>query len=134
MSLPESPTYAKFSTRLLAQNIDLLILLAIAYGLNLFVVNDRILYFSLVIFQIIYGTIAELGPWHGTLGKKLLGIEVVAIGKSERFPFLRSLWRNSTKFLSLVLFFSGFVMISLNPRRQGLHDWLSGSIVVFVQK
>lgn len=125
----ESHHYAPFWSRLLAHNIDLILFLPIGYGLSGVVEEDFILYGLLGALYISYNTILEATAWHGSLGKRLLSLKVVAMQDSKA-ALLRSLLRNSLKFLSLALLFAGFLMIRFSMKRQGLHDWLSGSVVI----
>lgn len=122
--------YAPFWTRLLAHNIDLTLFLIVAYAMTHVIKNDMWFYSTLIGLYVAYNTILELTDWQGSLGKKLLGIKVTSSTGQER-SLLRSLYRNLLKFLSLGLLFGGFVMIRFNMKRQGLHDWLSGSVVIF---
>lgn len=122
--------YAPFSTRLLAHNLDLLVLLIPAYGLSYLIPDDLILYITLFIIYILYNSILEAGDWQGTLGKKAVNIQVTGTVNNEK-SLKRSLIRNLMKFLSLSLLFSGFIMISFNRKNQALHDKISGSVVIF---
>ncbi len=124
--------YASFSVRLLAQNIDLVVFVGLAYLLNYLIADDYLLYTCLVVSYYIYNTSLELSSWRGSLGKKLSGIQVLVPRHDRDLGFL--LLRNFLKFFSLLLLFSGFVMISFNRKRQALHDMLSGSVVIIGQK
>ena len=121
--------FAPFWTRLLAHNIDLILLLGLAYGLAIFMTNDLILYGTLAAVYILYHTLTEISSWKGSIGKRLLNIQVTPLqGVTNSLP--RSLLRNTLKVLSVGLLFGGFLMIRFNMKKQGLHDWLSGSVVI----
>ena len=128
-ALMESQHYAPFWSRLLAHNIDLVLFLPIGYGASEVIQEDLLLYSLLGGLYIIYNSIFENSSRRGSLGKKLLSIKVTQI-EDLKSSWWRSLLRNSLKFLSLLLLFGGFLMIRFNMKRQGLHDWLSGSAVI----
>lgn len=125
----ESHHYAPFWSRLLAHNIDLVLFLPIGYGLSAVVEEDYIFYGVLGALYILYNTLLETSAWHGSLGKRLLSLKVVDM-QDTKTTLLHSLLRNTLKFLSLALLFVGFLMIRFSMKRQGLHDWLSGSVVI----
>ncbi|MDW3194788.1 MAG: RDD family protein [Cytophagales bacterium] len=127
----ESQQYAPFWSRLLAHNIDLVLFLPIGYGISELVISDFSLYGILGGIYVLYNTILETTSWQGSLGKRLLSIKVTP-DQGVKGSLWRSLLRNSLKFVSLVLLFGGFLMIRFNMKRQGLHDWLSGSAVISV--
>jgi len=78
---------------------------------------------------VIYGAILEASPLHGTLGKKLLGIQVVD-GSGRPLTFKRSLGRNAAKLLSYLPLALGFIWIVFSKKRQGWHDRLAKTWVV----
>ena len=120
--------YAGFSKRLLAHNIDLIPILLFLYGLTFLIPKtdyDLFLYLGVYLF---YHIGFELSKWQGTPGKKWTGI-YVEYQKSE-FPLPFLLLRNLCKILSLVLFFGGFIMILFNVRKQALHDYIAGTVVL----
>ncbi len=124
--------YASFSQRLLAQNIDFVLYLGVAYLLNLFINDDTAFYTLLAVCIFGYNVAFELSAWRGSIGKRMTGLEVD--GAREGSPYLRIIIRNAMKFVSLLLLFAGFAMINFNRRRQSLHDKVSHSVVVFAQK
>ena len=126
--MPDQP-FAPFWSRLLANNIDLTLFLGVGYGMSIFLESDLILYSALTLIYILYHTVMELSVWKGSIGKKLLNIQVVSLHDGE-LTFWRSLVRNSLKLLSLAVLFGGFLMIRFNMKNQGLHDWLSGTVVI----
>ena len=127
----ESQHYAPFWSRLLAHNIDLVLFIPLGYGLSEAIVDDYLLYGVISGVYILYNTALEVTAWRGSLGKRLLAIQVTPV-EGLKVSLWRSLLRNTLKFLSLSLLFVGFLMIRFNMKRQGLHDWLSGSAVISV--
>lgn len=121
--------YAGFSRRLLAHNIDLIPMLLFLYLVSLIIPNTGFdwLFFSVI--YLLYNGIFETSGLQGTPGKKWSKIRVV----SDRGPlsFFQSLVRNSCKFLSLILFFGGFILILFDHKKKGLHDYLARTLVLF---
>ena len=122
--------YAPFWSRVLAQNLDLAVLLAPAYLLSWLISDNVFFYSSMLIVYLIYHIICEMSSWRGSVGKRVLKLEVRA-EDSDINPLKRTLIRNFLKILSISLLFYGFLMASFDRRRQTLHDKISRSIVVF---
>lgn len=76
-----------------------------------------------------YHTIAEISSWRGSLGKKLMRMEVTSVGGEAYMP-QKAFVRNISKILSLILCSAGFLMAAFNRRHQTLHDKISGSVVI----
>lgn len=121
--------YAPFWTRLLAHNIDLILFIPTGYGFSTFITSDMMLYGILACLYVLYNTALEATSWKGSLGKRLLAVKVEGVNDYGT-TWWRGLLRNSLKFLSLALLFTGFLMIRFSAKRQGLHDRLSGSVVI----
>lgn len=122
-------TYATFWQRLLAHNIDLLPILGVFY-LTTFLPNTDVDFIMLGIIYVIYHSLFEMSRWKATPGKKWVKIKVMDAKQNEIHPF-RILLRNAGKSFSLILFFLGFVMIIFHPKKQGLHDYIAGTMVLF---
>jgi uncharacterized RDD family membrane protein YckC len=65
-----------------------------------------------------------------TLGKALLGLRVVA-KNGKRMMVWHSIIRLMGYFVSIVTLFLGFVWVIFDERRQGLHDKLAGTYVIY---
>lgn len=118
--------YATYWQRLLAYNIDLLILIGLYYLYSLIPLSifDSIAY---VLIYLLYHIIFELTSWKGSPGKKWMGLCVI----EEKHPRILSVAiRNAIKPISLALFFCGFVMIHFSKKKQSLHDYVSKTIVI----
>ena len=125
-------TYASFWQRLLAHNIDLILLLGLFYLYSLFPYAgyDAIVFFFIYVF---YHSAFELSPWKATPGKKWTKLKV--INQNKRFDsFLAILIRNTFKILSLLIFFGGFAMINFNKQKKSLHDFMAGTVVQFKEE
>lgn len=66
-----------------------------------------------------------------TVGKRLLGLKVIRID-GRPLEWATGLTRYIGYLLSAMVFFLGFILISLDPLHQGLHDKLAGTTVVRV--
>ncbi len=78
---------------------------------------------------LIYSAVCEASPWQATLGKRAWRIRVTSID-GIRLSLPQSFVRQLGKLLSLLGFGLGFLMCAISPRKQALHDWLSGCLVV----
>ncbi len=122
--------YAGFSARMLAHNFDLIILLPFFYLIGEYVENNFMLVGLCFALYVIYHSVFEMTKWRGTPGKKLQKMKVTD-AEGQELSVLRVFGRNILKILSALIVFIGFAMISWDPKRQGLHDRLAGSIVIF---
>lgn len=77
----------------------------------------------------VYFASFESSRWQATPGKKMLNLEVTDLAR-ERISFLRATGRHFAKFLSVLTFFIGFVMIGFTEKKQGLHDMVAGCLVI----
>ena len=64
-----------------------------------------------------------------TLGKRAMKIRVVN-AKGENITLLQGIIRFFTKFLSLIFFCIGFIIIVFSKRKQGLHDSIADTYVI----
>jgi uncharacterized RDD family membrane protein YckC len=85
-----------------------------------------------IIFMIIavwcYYAGMESSPWKGTVGKKLLGLEV-SDEDGNRVSFTKATGRYFGKILSGVVFYIGYLVMLGNPKKQTWHDSMSGCVV-----
>jgi len=125
--------YAGFYPRMLAHNIDLVILLPLCYSIGYFVDNNLTLFGLCGLLYIIYHTLFEMSSWRGTPGKKILKIVVIVESEVENLTFKQVLVRNVSKGLSALLFFAGFIMVFFDRKKRGLHDRMAGTVVIFVE-
>jgi uncharacterized RDD family membrane protein YckC len=71
----------------------------------------------------------ESSAWQATPGKKLFGLYVGDLA-GLRISFARASGRNFAKLLSQFIFFAGYVMAGFTARKQALHDFLAGCLVL----
>jgi uncharacterized RDD family membrane protein YckC len=128
--------YAGFWLRFLASVIDSVIL-SIVFALVStgfgFLVSDEDLAFIPTIISIIiaiaYFTILESGRKSATFGKSIVGLKVLDVNY-QHISFLRALGRYAAKIPSMIIFMIGFLMAGFTAKKQGLHDILSGCVVI----
>lgn len=138
---PAAPEYAGFWLRVWASLFDvaleclvaLVLTAALAYGLRWFGARHGLepatsAFFSGVAFILIltigawlYAAFMESSSWGATLGKRLLGLQVVT-STGGRLTFGQATIRHVMKFISLFTATIGFMMAGWTKRRQALHD------------
>ena len=77
----------------------------------------------------LYCASAESSVHQATPGKRLLKLKVVSI-LHGRLTFQQATGRYYAKFLSTFVLLAGFVIAIFHSRKQGLHDMISGTLVV----
>lgn len=121
---------AGFNQRLLAQSVDLTLLFPGLLILDLYWGRQPLLFWLLCILGYhLYAVGFENSRWRGTPGKKILQLEITSRDGKE-LSFGKILLRHFIKWLSLALLFAGFFMIYFHPKKQALHDFLTGTLVV----
>lgn len=124
--------YATFWQRLLAHNIDLIFLLILFYLSTLIPIAGYD-YLIMPFIYVFYCSLFELSVWEATPGKKWTKLKVTYINEKNNHILL-TIVRNACKLLSLLLLFGGFAMISFNRKKQGLHDVIAGTVVLFEEE
>lgn len=79
--------------------------------------------------SLLYRPLFEASPWQATPGKRLLGIYVARV-QGGRLGLGRALVRELARSLCVLTLGIGYLMALANRRRQGLHDWLAGAVVL----
>ena len=82
-----------------------------------------------IILAWIYVAAMESSSKQATLGKMALGIKVTDI-EGRRIGFFRATFRHFAKYLSALILFIGFIMVAFTEKKQGLHDMLTGCLVL----
>jgi uncharacterized RDD family membrane protein YckC len=142
--------YAGFITRLIAFVVDRLIVgiialftvMAVRWVLNVFAINQLLFGWDEIpaqvasVFGVVVYLVVALGYDMGFLllagqtpGRQLVGVRVVRVD-SERLRFWNVLRRQVGYLISGILFL-GYLWILFDNRRQGWHDKLAGTIVVY---
>lgn len=70
----------------------------------------------------------ESSPWRGTIGKKLIGLEVSDLD-GNRISFTRATGRYFGKIISIFVVCLGYISMLFNSKKQTWHDSLAGCIV-----
>jgi uncharacterized RDD family membrane protein YckC len=141
------PSYAGFWIRVLAYLIDTLLLSIVfcplGFGLGLVGVaaevdenspawmgiNLLINGVSLLVGWLYFG-LTESSSWQATVGKKLLKLKVTDM-YGQRISFGRATGRYFGQILSGMICFIGYIMVAFTEKKQGLHDMLAGTLVVW---
>ena len=139
------PRYAGFWTRYFALCIDGILLALpgivvvkifsilldsiIAPGTAREVGTEVLASVSVVFTWAIYFPCMESSSLQATLGKMLFGIRVTDL-EGRRISFGRAAKRLVWKFVSIMLFYVGLIMAAFTQKKQGLHDIMSGCLVV----
>ena len=148
-SIPDTVEYAGFWLRVWAGAVDLCIeaagalvlTLAIDFvlrrsghmlGMSAFVSKVATGMAFIVILAVgswLYCAFMESSSWRATVGKRLLGLQVVT-SEGDRISFGQATVRHLMKFLSLFCLTIGFMMSGWTKRRQALHDMPSDCLVI----
>jgi uncharacterized RDD family membrane protein YckC len=139
---PREPRYVGFWVRFLAFLIDTLIVTVVA-GLILVSIFGRD-YLRLstegktlwadILFQVVLPAIAAILFWRfrgATPGKILLSARIVDAKTLGPASSPRLIGRYFAYLVSIIPAFLGFIWIAVDKRKQGWHDKLAGTVVVF---
>lgn len=77
----------------------------------------------------LYYTVMECTETQATVGKMLMGIYVTDF-EGERMAFSRATFRYWMKYVSIVIFFLGFVIAAFTRQKQALHDKAAHCLVL----
>ena len=135
--------YAGFWKRLLAFVVDLgvtsliffalAIILPILLGPRLGVPRGSVILASGAVAWLVitwlYWALMESSSRQSTVGKDLLGI-MVTDAEGNRMSFRKATVRHLGKVASALPALAGFVMVGFTAKKQGLHDLITGSLVV----
>jgi uncharacterized RDD family membrane protein YckC len=137
----ENTHYAGFWIRLAASLIDTVIFiivlsvpLTIIFGIDFskadatnrgFVVN--LLQYGLPIVITVWFWVKYLG----TPGKMLLKLQVVDANTGHALSTPQAIGRYLGYYISLIPFMLGFIWVAFDSRKQGFHDKLAGTVVIY---
>ncbi|MBR3208983.1 MAG: RDD family protein [Bacilli bacterium] len=130
----EEQKYGGFIKRLIAGLIDIDIMAIIWYMIS-FYLKGNILLPSVVItiIYILSNAILERSSWRGSLGKKILELEVTDEYENP-ITFPKAIVRNTCKIANVLTLGIGFLTCVAPPYKQTLGDRLSGTLVLNKQK
>lgn len=134
---PSQPKYASW-IRIVSHVIDTTLFLAFCTVLGVLLgavdladrMDDNDAAVVAYVLSWLYFAFQESSSAQATLGKRVVGIVVTDL-KGHRISFLRATGRYFAKFLSGILFAAGYIMIPLSKKKEGLHDCLAGTYVVY---
>lgn len=136
-------SYAGFWSRVAAYLIDFLIVGAIASILSRMLFGYYYPHFesgqnssaggvSLLV-SWIYFAYQESSAKQATIGKLAVGIKVCS-ENGQRLTFANATGRHFAKILSAIIIFIGFIMVAFDEKKQGLHDKLAKTLVIYNNK
>lgn len=82
-----------------------------------------------LVFGVLYYGLLTASKWQGTVGKKLLGLQVVD-AEGNRISVGRSIGRYFAYIPSGLIFYIGYIMVGLTEKKQGLHDMMVKTYVL----
>ena len=135
--------YVGFWRRLLAAAIDFLILFVVTTPILLAIYGRR--YFALVesgasagfwdfVIEYIVPALAVIAFWRrygATPGKMAIGAKIVDAKTGERPSTARLVVRYFAYLVSALPFFLGFLWIGISRRKQGFHDKIARTMVIY---
>lgn len=77
----------------------------------------------------LYCALLESGRGQATLGQLVVGVKVTDLA-GRRVSFLRATGRHFAQLVSALFLLMGYFMIAFTEKKQGLHDMISGCLVV----
>ncbi|PKP99168.1 MAG: hypothetical protein CVT76_00945 [Alphaproteobacteria bacterium HGW-Alphaproteobacteria-15] len=132
--------YAGFWIRVVAYIIDSVplaiigVVLALSSGESLINPDPAAPLFSFndfvgLVIGIAYFVGFESSSYQATPGKMALGL-IVVDSDGRRISPARAVGRYFAKILSALILLIGFIMVAFTERKQGLHDFIAGTLVV----
>lgn len=139
---PVSPTYAQIEThaqnvplqqvryggffaRLLAAWIDGVVS---SIGAAIFLLAIDNVWLAMVVWHA-YFILCEAFCDGATLGKKGMGIKVVN-SRYEKITLWQATLRMASKYISVAIFYMGFIMVLFSNKKRGLHDIIANTYVI----
>lgn len=146
-----APEYAGFWLRVWAGTLDitlealaaLILTVVVGFAIKIYVSRTGLspitgsyltgiaFIFLLAVGSWLYAAFAESSEWRATLGKRIIGLQVVT-SSGDKLSFGQASVRHFMKFLSLFTAGVGFMMAGWTKRSQALHDIPSDSVVIKV--
>ncbi len=122
--------YAGFIKRLIAGLLDQIIIILISsIVIPLKIHSTMLIVLFYLIIYILYNSLCERSSWRGSLGKKILEIEVTDENENPE-TFLIALKRNIYKIFNVITLGVGFIMSAVSPTKQALNDKLAHTYVI----
>jgi len=129
---PAETVFAGFWIRVAAAIIDWLVV-TVATGILVSVTFGPPGFFLGFVGTWLYEALMTASEKQATLGKLLMGI-IVTDEAGNQLTFGRATGRHFAKYLSGLILFVGYIMVAFTDRKQGLHDMIAGTVVVYDHK
>ena len=84
---------------------------------------------ALYVIRVLYGAFMESSNMQATVGKLAVGIKVTD-QDGGKLTFVKALLRHIGKIISGFVLFIGYLIALFTERKQALHDFIAGSVVV----
>lgn len=110
----------------------LLLLLFRSVDLDMYDISNLFSGYTLfieLIIMIYFVYFESISSYKATIGKKLLGMQVVNEQYEKITPQISAI-RYFTKYLSMLVLGFGFIAIAFNDKKQGWHDKVAGTYVI----
>jgi uncharacterized RDD family membrane protein YckC len=78
----------------------------------------------------VYRSAMHSSRWQATFGKMVVGIKVTDL-TGHKISFQRATARYFAEFVAVFPAFVGCIIVGISSRKQGLHDKLAGTLVVW---
>ncbi|MEE4659005.1 MAG: RDD family protein [Halieaceae bacterium] len=141
VATPAAPRYMGFWARVLASVIDsvlivvvLLPIVFLLYGEQLLETGGQLDTGANLLFNQVLPTCAIIAFWllkSATPGKLMLGGVIVDADTLAKPALWQWLVRYAGYFISTLLLFLGFLWVAWDPRKQGFHDKLARTVVIY---
>ncbi|ETT87290.1 RDD family protein [Viridibacillus sp. FSL R5-0477] len=103
------------------------------FGDELYLTTYPLYSWILIIVGILYFIGLPATPWRGTVGKKVLGIEIVD-KNGDTISIFRSVIRNVARIFSGLLLGLGYIIAAFHPQKRALHDLVANTYVIDARK
>lgn len=103
------------------------------FGDELYLTTYPLYSWILIIVGILYFVGLPATTWRGTVGKKVLGIEIVD-ANGDTISIIRSIIRNIARIFSGLLLCLGYIIAAFHPQKRALHDLVANTYVVNVKR
>ncbi|HIH19956.1 TPA: RDD family protein [Candidatus Micrarchaeota archaeon] len=123
----KTPKYAGFIIRAAANLVDGIVVILLALGLFLIPIIGSVLVILMMLFYEIYFT----GKDGATPGKKFMKLKVIRKDGVVPVGYDTAAIRVVGEIISNVLLYLGYLLIIFDERKQGLHDKLANTYVVY---
>lgn len=132
--------YAGFWSRVGATVIDVLLIMAITsplltviYGPEYWVSSDFVAGLADFLLSWVFPTVAVIVFWQkcqATPGKMAISAKIVDAQSGEKPSLGRLIWRYFAYFVAVAPLMVGIIWVAFDPKKQGWHDKLAGTVVV----